>query len=326
MLLKTSFYIIFLMLFGGSAIAQNGKITERKRINLLINESLKDRVLDKKSASIRFKEEYNYLNSITLEEITYESNGNKVKGYLAYPKAKEKYPAIIYNRGGNLNFGALNIYKATFILARLASWGYVVVGSQYSGNAGGTGGKDEFGGAELNDILNLVPLLGNMENADTTKLGLYGWSRGGMMTYITLRKSNRFKAAVVGGGLSDLYMMKKTRPVMEEVYVDLIPNYAQNIKKCLDDRSAIRFADKISKNTPILMVHGTADWRVVPEMALDLSKAFIKAKIPHRLVLFEGGDHGLNEFDNEVDKMVKDWFDRYLKKGEKVPDLTPHGK
>ena len=73
------------------------------------------------------------------------------------------------------------------------------------------------------------------------------------------------------------------------------------------------------------MVHGTADWRVVPQMALELSAAFIKAQIPHRLVLFEGGDHGLNEFDNEVDEMAKHWFNKYLKKGKKIPDLTPHG-
>jgi len=165
-----------------------------------------------------------------------------------------------------------------------------------------------------------------MEQADTSKLGIYGWSRGGMMTYLTLTKNNLFKAAIVGGGLSDLYLMKKNRPVMEEVYEDLIPNYKKNKEKSLVERSAIKFVNKIPKTTPILMVHGTADWRVVPEMALELSAAFIKAQIPHRLVLFEGGDHGLNEFDNEVDEMAKQWFDKYLKEGKELPVLTPHGR
>ena len=61
-------------------------------------------------------------------------------------------------------------------------------------------------------------------------------------------------------------------------------------------------------------------------MAMELSAAFIKAQIPHRLVLFEGGDHGLNEFDDEVDKMAKQWFEKYLKEGRKLPDLRPHGR
>ncbi|RLD65344.1 MAG: S9 family peptidase [Bacteroidetes bacterium] len=324
--MKVVINILIILLINAYVYAQNGRIIERNNVNLLLNEQLKDRILDEESSGICFKEKYSYLNKINLEEITYESDGNKVKGYIAYPKEKGNYPAIIYNRGGNLDFGSLNIFKAAFILAKVASWGYVVVGSQYRGNGDGVGGKDEFGGAEVNDILNLIPLLGNMEQADTSKLGIYGWSRGGMMTYLTLTKNSQFKAAVVGGGLSDLYMMKKTRPVMEEVYEDLIPDYWENKEKCLDERSAIKFVDKIPKTTPILMVHGTADWRVVPEMALELSAAFIKAQIPHRLVLFEGGDHGLNEFDDEVDEMAKQWFYKYLKEGKKLPDLKPHGR
>lgn len=324
--MKVVINILILLQISSCVCAQNGKILKRNKVNLFFNEQLSDRVLNKKSAGIRFKEKYSYLNNIVLEEIIYESDGNKVKGYIAYPKEKGKYPGIIYNRGGNLDFGSLNIFKATFILAKVASWGYVVVGSQYRGNAGGEGGKDEFGGAEVNDILNLIPLLGNMEQTDTSKLGIYGWSRGGMMTYLTLTKTNQFKAAIVGGGLSDLYMMKKTRPVMEEVYEDLIPDYKNHKEKSLDERSAIKFINKISKTTPILMVHGTADWRVVPKMALELSAAFIKAQIPHRLVLFEGGDHGLNEFDDEVDEMAKQWFDKYLKSGRELPDLKPHGR
>jgi hypothetical protein len=43
-------------------------------------------------------------------------------------------------------------------------------------------------------------------------------------------------------------------------------------------------------------------------------------------VLFEGGDHGLNEFNDEVDEMTKQWFDKYLKQGQKLPDLKMHGR
>ena len=72
-------------------------------------------------------------------------------------------------------------------------------------------------------------------------------------------------------------------------------------------------------------MHGTSDWRVVPEESLKLAEAFQKERIPYRLVMFEGGDHGLTEFTDEVNEMVRNWFDKYLVEGAKLPDLNPHG-
>ena len=71
-----------------------------------------------------------------------------------------------------------------------------MIGSQYRGNMGGEG-KEEFGGSDVNDVLNLVPALSHVEKADTTRMGMYGWSRGGMMTYLALTKTNRMRAAII---------------------------------------------------------------------------------------------------------------------------------
>ena len=317
---ETLFFLILLVSFNLKA--QNGKIIDRQEYNWKKDVSISNIVF--KDGELQ--EKFQYLNGVTIEKITYESDGLKVKGYLVQPKGKEKYPCIIYNRGGNKEFGKLSTKKAVFILARVASWGYVVAGSQYRGNDGGEG-KEEFGGKDVNDVLNLIPLFDHLKTTDTTKMGVYGWSRGGMMTYLALTKTNKFKAAVVGGGLSDLRLWIKTRKdTIESVYYKNIPNYAENKSVAINNRSAISQVENISKTTPILMVHGTADWRVVPEMALNLSKAFISQKIPHRLVLFEGGNHGLSEFNSEVDALAKQWFDDYLKKDKELPDLDPHGK
>jgi dienelactone hydrolase len=74
----------------------------------------------------------------------------------------------------------------------------VVVGSQYRG-AAGSEGKDEFGGADLNDVMNLLPLLEALPNADPSRIGMAGFSRGALMTYLALTKTDRIKAAVVAG-------------------------------------------------------------------------------------------------------------------------------
>ncbi len=319
------FSLLFFLSFS-EIHSQNGKIISRRKLDIFQNEKLADRISLEREGTRVFKPKYAYLDSVEIEQITYLSDGLKVNGYLAFPKQGGTYPCVIYNRGGNKEFGALNEFKAVFILARVASWGYVVAGSQYRGN-GGSEGKEEFGGSDVNDVLNLMPFFGNLDHADTTQMAVYGWSRGGMMTYLALTRTCRFKAAVVGGGVSDLWAFMKTRQdTIETVFNENIPDYATNTKAALNARSVIQRVGEICKTTPILMLHGTADWRVVPEMALDLSKAFIKEKVPHRLVLFEGGNHGLREFSEEVDEMVKNWLDKFLKKEINLPNLTPHGR
>ncbi|MEA1896597.1 MAG: prolyl oligopeptidase family serine peptidase [Bacteroidota bacterium] len=325
MKIKKIFIISLSLFLTASALGQNGQIIFREQLDLLSNKDLQDIVYLESDKQTVLKPNYQYLDNVKIEKISYLSDGLEVIGYMASPIQPGTYPAIIYNRGGNKEFGQLNNRKAAFILARVASWGYVVVASQYRGNDGGEG-REEFGGKDVNDVLNLIPFLKELENVKPKKLGLYGWSRGGMMTYLSLMRTGEFKAACVGGGLSDLYMMIETRPDMEEVYQDLIPDYDNNKESALNARSAIFNIEKISKNTPILMLHGTSDWRVVPQMALDLAEAFNNAEVPYRLVMLEGGDHGLNEHNKEVDRQVRMWFDRFVKNGEKLPLLEPHGR
>ena len=68
----------------------------------------------------------------------------------------------------------------------------------------------------------------------------------------------------------------------------------------LDKRSAIKWADKFCKTTPVLLIHGTSDRRVSTLDSLELSIELYKHKIPYRLQIYEGADHGISEFRNEV--------------------------
>ena len=136
------------------------------------------------------------LDKSIVEKITYVSDGLKVSGYIAFPKDdSKKYPCIIWCRGGIGNAGAIDKFTARGIYGQLASWGYCVFASQYRGNDGGEG-HDDFGGDDLNDVLNLIPLAQEIPQANNDVWGIEGWSRGGMMTYLTLTKTNLFKAAI----------------------------------------------------------------------------------------------------------------------------------
>jgi len=289
------------------------------------------------------------LDGVTLQRIVYSSDGLEVEAFVARPAdpAATKLPCVIFNRGGNRDFGAITPVRAAYLLARIARRGYVVVASNYRGNGefgaakypgerecdkgeriGGVG-REEFGGAEVDDILALIPMLGHIEQADVSRIGIFGWSRGGMMTYLALKATDRFKAAVVGGGLTDLSESIEARPEMEKhVYSELIPGWDDPSGRAaaIEARSAVKWVGKLPKNTPILILHGTADWRVDPSQALDMAHSLQAARHPYRLVMLEGGDHGLSEYRDEVNRLVDDWLDHYVRDGETWPSLEPHGR
>ena len=281
----------------------------------------------------RFKNIYSkqdfekYKNELDYQSIKYLSDELKVVGYIIKPKQADgkKLPVIIFNRGGTREFGRL-VFGSLFRFFELVSAGYILVASQYRGNAGGEG-REEFGGADVNDVLNLISVIEYIPEADASRIGMYGWSRGGMMTYIALTKTDRIAAAIIGAGLADSFDTIKRRPKMEkQVYSKLIPTYRENKEAALEARSAVRWPEKIHKNTPILLLHGSSDWRVHPNQALRMSTLLYENKHPFRFVFFEGGDHGLSEHREEVKRLVKDWLDRYVRDRRPWPSLEPHGR
>src|SRR5262245_8394956 len=156
------------------------------------------------------------------QRIKYMSDRLKVVGFIWKPKdtAGKRLPLIIFNRGGNREFGKLGPWMQSGFYEYLTN-GFVVIGSQYRGNDGGEG-KEEFGGAEVNDVLNLVPLAKSLGYVDMNNLFLFGWSRGGMMSLLALKNNLQVNAAAIGGAAVNLKELRKA--MIEGVYRQLIPN------------------------------------------------------------------------------------------------------
>jgi dipeptidyl aminopeptidase/acylaminoacyl peptidase len=253
-------YVVFLLLtFNYSIInAQDGKILSKEKIDLVPDSIVPPSFKAKNPAM--YDTLVRFMSLVDVYKIAYLSDGLKVKGYLDVPKKPGKYPCIIFNRGGNHEDSKLNDkIAAGGYLAQLASYGYCVVASQYRGNDGGEG-SEEFGGKDINDVLNLFPLLNNIDKADTSKIGMWGTSRGGMMTYLTLTKTNRLKAAVVLSGLTDFkYSLEHTNFNSDSMFAARFPGYRENKEVFIKARSPIEFTDKICKTTPIYIIQGTGD-------------------------------------------------------------------
>lgn len=249
-----------------------------------------------------------------VEKITYLSDNLKVKGYTAYPKNPVgKYPCVIWCRGGIGNAGAIDKFNARGIFGQIASWGYCVFASQYRGNDGGEG-HDNFGGDDINDVLNLIPLAEEVPFADKNNWGIEGWSRGGMMTYLTLTKTDIFKAAIILGGIANLRCNSSESKFMRRLYEHTLGRYdtVEFFDRC-ESRSIINFPERLSDKTPILIIHGNKDDRVLPHDSIDLSYKLLELKRNFRLLMLEGGDHFLKSHRKEVDKMRKEWLDKWLK-------------
>ncbi len=244
-------------------------------------------------------------------KLQYLSDGLQVVGYLVQPKPiSGKLPVVIYNRGGHREFGRITL-GTMLELSSIAEAGFVVLASEYRGNAGGEG-KEEAGGADVNDVLNLVPLAESLGYADTKNLFMYGFSRGGMMTYLALKRGLPARAAAVVAGPTDLLAEILTRPEMEaNVYRELIPEYDRRKDRLLKDRSAYYWADKLK--TPLLIQHGGADWRVSPTQSLKLAQRLQEWERPYELVIYAGDDHPLTRHQPESRQRIVNWFRRFLR-------------
>lgn len=304
---KVALGIVYTLFFVQKLTAQSVDFVEIRDINH------KDTTGLQSQYKLPFPEHYDrMLHKVDIKEFFYKSDGLKVKGYMAQPKAAGKYPCIIYNRGGIGSFSAFTIPLVQRILGEMASWGYVVITTQLRGNDGSEGTED-FGGDDLNDILNLIPLLDKVKNADTSRIGMYGRSTGGMKSYLALTRTNKIKAAVIIGAFSDFKRSLDARPALDSTYAAVIPGYRDHREELLKQRSMIYWPDKMYKGTPILLMHGSEDKRVVPEESLMAADALYKSRHPFRFVFFEGDDHGLSANRDEVNRLTQLWYKKYLK-------------
>ncbi len=259
-------------------------------------------------------DDYKYLDKVDISSIGHISDGLFITGLMVTPKQAGKYPVIVFNRGGNRDLGGLIVATAVNIMAPLAAEGYVVVATNYRGNSRGEG-TEQFGGEDINDIANLIRSMAEIEKADTSRVGLFGISRGAMMNYLTLKENytNNIKAVVNIGGITDLKTTIKYHPQIEDVAKELIPNFKNNRATEIKNRSAINWVDKFPKTAPILILHGMKDEHVNYSQIPPFTDSLYKFKVPFKSVSFKEGNHGIMEYEEEVNELIKYWFERYVK-------------
>lgn len=265
-----------------------------------------------------------YKNTLSCSFFKYSVNGNRVSGYVIKPKVvsshdlKTKLPVLIFNRGGNAEYGSVKLATMMYNLFPIASEGFVIVGSQYRGisyrgySMKNSTIRDEFGGKDIDDVTKLVTIIPSIEAADSKRIGMFGHSRGGIQTFLALKKAKEIKAVAITAGASNLFTTLKNRPNMDRVFKSKIVGYAKNKDAELTKRSVIKWVDDLPPKVPVLLLHGTGDKRVSVEQSIELAKAFKKHHIPHKLVLYPDDNHGLWKNKIKANKELVGWFKQYL--------------
>lgn len=253
----------------------------------------------------------------TTIRITYRSDGRAIKAFVVTPKAPGRYPVLIYNHGGVMQWGRI-ILPELLEFNRLAERGYVVLASTYRGEGGSEGAPDMDGG-DVTDSLALIDVAQSLPQADTSRIGMWGFSRGGFVTYGALKRSDRVAAAVIVGGPTDLVNAPRRAEFDEFVYPHVIRDYARDKEGALARLSPIRWPEKLALRTPILLLHGGDDPRVQPEEALRMASALQRLKRSYRLKLYEGGSHSLFENFVDVRHEIDRWLDRYVRDRSTAP-------
>ena len=242
-----------------------------------------------------------------MERLRYQSDGLTVFAYVYGPRALPgKLPIIVFNRG---SWTWPNGFAGELLAMahRLAERGYLVVAPMYRGS-GGAAGRDEMGGSDLDDLLNLGPVLARLPSGDPSRVYLYGESRGGMMVYQALREGFHARAAAVVGAFTDLNRMLAS-PGGAQAGGQIWPDLTSNRAAIVARRSAIEWPDKIM--APILIIHGAADREVSPTQSLDMTARLLAAKKPVQLVILDGEDHVISGDPAGRDNLVLDWFQHH---------------
>jgi dipeptidyl aminopeptidase/acylaminoacyl peptidase len=244
-----------------------------------------------------------------LTRVTYDSDGLSVFAYVYAPAARpvRPLPVVVFNRGSYTWKEFAGEYLTTF--HRLASAGFVVIAPMLRGS-GGAPGRDEMGGAELDDLLNTKTLLEQLPFADRNAVCMYGESRGAMMTYQAVREHYPMRAAAVYGGFTRLAELAAPGGRFAGAAAAIWPDYAERKEEIDRRRSAVEWPEQFA--VPVLIMHGGADTDVAPSHALELAARLQKLGKPYELVIRSGANHVLTQWRKERDAHAIEWFRRHL--------------
>ncbi len=248
------------------------------------------------------------------------ADGWSIEGLVIYPagyRAGQKVPLVLNVHGGpaGTHSNTFSAGSRTYAWPLFAQKGYAILLPNPRGS-GGYGGAfraanvRDWGGKDYEDIMAGVDALIERGVVDRTRTAVCGWSYGGFMTSTVVTRTDRFRAAVVGAGVTDLMSMAGTCDI-PEFNRSYFESWPWEDPQFYVDHSAVMHAGNVK--TPTLVVHGEKDERVPPSQGWEFYTALRKVGVPTDLLLLPRQPHGPREpkLQRTVMEWTLDWINRY---------------
>ena len=252
------------------------------------------------------------------EGISFQSSdGTEVHGIITKPPSFDvgrKYPALLRIHGGP---NGQDGHSFNFERQLFAANGYIVIAINYRGSAGRGSSFSEsifadWGHHEVEDLLAGVDHLLGMGIADPARLGIGGWSYGGILTDYTIATDNRFKAAISGAGSANQISMYGHDQYTLQYDTEIGPPWRSQ-EQWIKISYPFFKADRI--HTPTLFMGGDKDFNVPLAGGEQMYQALKSLGVPTELVVYPGQFHGFTRPSFIRDRLERylAWYGKYLK-------------
>ncbi len=254
-------------------------------------------------------------------------DGTPIDGFLTLPpyySAGTKVPTVLRIHGGPAGQYSTALQLDWQILAGA---GYAVVAANPRGSTGyGTAFSRaiwaDWGNKDYEDVMAALQHVVTEGIADPDRLGVGGWSYGGILTNYVISKSDRFKAAISGASISNILAGYGTDHYQYHYEVELgLPWKSREVWLAL----STPFFNVEKINVPTLFLCGEKDMNVPLLDTEQMYEAVRRVgKADTELVIYPGEWHGLRRPSFQKDRLVRylAWYDRYLKPAGTAPAGT----
>jgi dipeptidyl aminopeptidase/acylaminoacyl peptidase len=254
----------------------------------------------------------------TTEDFTSVSrDGTEIHGLIVKPPtyvSARKYPTLLRIHGGP---NGQDEHSFNFERELFAAAGYVVVAVNYRGSNGRGNAFQkaifaDWGNKEVVDLLGAMDHVQKIGLADPDRLGIGGWSYGGILTNYTIATDGRFKAAISGAGSSNQISMYGTDQYITQYDNELGPPW-KNQDLWLQVSYPFFHADRI--RTPTLFLCGERDFNVPLLGSEQMYQALRSLGVDSQLIIYPTQRHGISTPSYRKDRLERyvAWYDKYLK-------------
>lgn len=253
----------------------------------------------------------------TTRDVSFLSDGIEIHGILTLPPGYDpakRYPTIVRLHGGPV-YQYSHEFMADWQL--YAANGYVVLGVNPRGSSGR--GFDfaraiyaDWGNVDVRDIKAGVDWLIAANIADPERLGVGGWSYGGILTNYVVASDPRFKAAISGAGMSNFLGGYGADMYIREYELELGLPW-RNTETWTRLSYPFLHADRI---TAAVMFQCAEEDTNVPCLGAEQMYQALKSRgLNTRLVVYPGEFHGVSTPSYRADRLTRNlaWYERFLK-------------